>query len=139
MPNVITDLCLRDGSCMDTCPVDCIVPGKPEGLWPHYYIDPISCIDCGRLCDRMSPRCNLSHCRKCPRFIMLLPVHVYLGLLEIPGFDETYNGTDNNGIPIFLKHTLFAHEEYNYRFKAMQARKTLTFFSEGPGYKALKE
>lgn len=47
MTHVITALCKRDASCVDVCPVDCIVPGEPVQEWPHYYIDPETCIDCG--------------------------------------------------------------------------------------------
>lgn len=47
MPHVITSLCLRDSGCVEVCPVECIVPGKPVEEWPMYYIDPDTCIDCG--------------------------------------------------------------------------------------------
>jgi ferredoxin len=47
MTHIITSLCLRDGSCVDVCPVECIVPGKPVEQWPWFYIDPDTCIDCG--------------------------------------------------------------------------------------------
>jgi ferredoxin len=47
MTHIITSLCLRDAGCVDVCPVECIVPGKPESEWPWYYIDPETCIDCG--------------------------------------------------------------------------------------------
>jgi ferredoxin len=47
MTHIITSLCLRDSSCVDVCPVDCILPGKPQEQWPWYYIDPDTCIDCG--------------------------------------------------------------------------------------------
>lgn len=47
MTHIITSLCLRDGACVDVCPVECIVPGKPENEWPWYFIDPDTCIDCG--------------------------------------------------------------------------------------------
>ncbi|HRI56863.1 MAG TPA: ferredoxin family protein [Anaerolineae bacterium] len=47
MTHVITDLCLRDGACVEVCPVECIVAGQPEADWPWYYIDPDTCIDCG--------------------------------------------------------------------------------------------
>lgn len=47
MTHIITSLCLRDAGCVEVCPVECIVPGKPEGEWPWYYIDPDTCIDCG--------------------------------------------------------------------------------------------
>jgi ferredoxin len=47
MTHIITGLCLRDGACVEVCPVECIVPGKPEAEWPWYFIDPDTCIDCG--------------------------------------------------------------------------------------------
>lgn len=47
MTHIITSLCLRDGACVEVCPVDCIVPGFPVNEWPWYYIDPETCIDCG--------------------------------------------------------------------------------------------
>ena len=47
MTYIITSLCLRDGSCVEVCPVECIVPGKPKDEWPWFYIDPDTCIDCG--------------------------------------------------------------------------------------------
>ncbi len=47
MTHVIFDLCIRDGACVDVCPVECIIPGMPEDEWPWYYIDPETCIDCG--------------------------------------------------------------------------------------------
>ena len=47
MTHIITSLCLRDGACVEVCPVECIVAGKPEDEWPWYFIDPDTCIDCG--------------------------------------------------------------------------------------------
>ena len=47
MTHIITGLCLRDGACVEVCPVECIIPGQPEAEWPWYYIDPDTCIDCG--------------------------------------------------------------------------------------------
>jgi NAD-dependent dihydropyrimidine dehydrogenase PreA subunit len=48
MAYVITEPCIRDGSCAEVCPVECIVAG-PEGTeWDAaYWIDPDTCIDCG--------------------------------------------------------------------------------------------
>jgi NAD-dependent dihydropyrimidine dehydrogenase PreA subunit len=44
MPYVITEACIgvKDKSCVDVCPVDCIYEG-PEMLFIH----PDECIDCG--------------------------------------------------------------------------------------------
>lgn len=47
MTHVIFDTCIRDGACVEVCPVECIIPGMPEAEWPWYYIDPETCIDCG--------------------------------------------------------------------------------------------
>ena len=47
MTHIITGLCLRDGACVEVCPVECIIPGQPEAEWPWYFIDPDTCIDCG--------------------------------------------------------------------------------------------
>lgn len=47
MTHIITSLCLRDGACVEVCPVECIVGGQPEAQWPWFYIDPDTCIDCG--------------------------------------------------------------------------------------------
>ena len=45
MPYVITEPCIgvKDKSCVDVCPVDCI-HGNDED--PQLYIDPQVCIDC---------------------------------------------------------------------------------------------
>ena len=47
MTYIITSLCLRDGGCIDVCPVECIIPGDPVEEYPWMYIDPDTCIDCG--------------------------------------------------------------------------------------------
>jgi NAD-dependent dihydropyrimidine dehydrogenase PreA subunit len=45
MPYVITEPCIgvKDGTCVDVCPVDCIHTSDDA---PQYYIDPDVCIDC---------------------------------------------------------------------------------------------
>ena len=47
MTHIVTRLCLRDTACIEVCPVECMVLGKPEARWPWLYIDPETCIDCG--------------------------------------------------------------------------------------------
>jgi len=49
MAYVITELCIRDGSCAEVCPVECIVAGpEDDPNWAvSYFIDPDTCIDCG--------------------------------------------------------------------------------------------
>ena len=48
MTYIIAEPCIdvRDKSCVDICPVDCIHPTDGEGE-PMLYIDPDECIDCG--------------------------------------------------------------------------------------------
>ena len=45
MPFVITEPCngVKDASCVEVCPVDCISTTDAEQM---YYIDPATCIDC---------------------------------------------------------------------------------------------
>jgi NAD-dependent dihydropyrimidine dehydrogenase PreA subunit len=52
MTYVITQPCVgvKDGSCVDVCPVDCIHPAAGEADYEQYdqlYINPDECIDCG--------------------------------------------------------------------------------------------
>src|SRR5947199_1119033 len=58
MAYVIAEPCVgvKDASCVDACPVDCIHPKKSTSYEdgrpgfdeaPQLYIDPIECIDCG--------------------------------------------------------------------------------------------
>lgn len=50
MPHVITQSCCSDGSCVYSCPVNCIhpAPGEPGfALTEMLYIDPLACVDCG--------------------------------------------------------------------------------------------
>jgi NAD-dependent dihydropyrimidine dehydrogenase PreA subunit len=45
MPYIITEPCIgvKDASCVDVCPVDCIASSDEA---PQYYINPDQCIDC---------------------------------------------------------------------------------------------
>jgi ferredoxin len=52
MTFVITDACVgvKDGACVDICPVDCIHPRPDEPGFAEadqLYIDPVECIHCG--------------------------------------------------------------------------------------------
>jgi len=51
MAYVIAEPCIhiKDGACIDACPVDCIHPKRDEPTYavePMLYIDPVECIDC---------------------------------------------------------------------------------------------
>ena len=115
MTHIITSLCLRDGACVEVCPVECIIPGKPENEWPWYFIDPDTCIDCGACI----PEC---------------PYEAIFIEEEVPSAYTT--AADQETIPFatkqHLKHAagevldLTDDIQYNY-----------AFFGEGPGYDAL--
>jgi ferredoxin len=50
---------VKDASCVDVCPVDCIHPRKDESDFteePQLYINPDECIDCGAC----QPTCPVS-------------------------------------------------------------------------------
>lgn len=51
MPYIIAEPCvdLKDASCVDVCPVDCIYEGETM-----YYIQPDECIDCAA-CEPVCP------------------------------------------------------------------------------------
>jgi len=50
MAFVITQPCIgvKDASCVEVCPVDCI---KTDDSADQYFIDPDECIDCGACVD----------------------------------------------------------------------------------------
>ena len=53
MPFVITEPCIgvKDATCIEVCPVDCINTDDDE---EQYFIDPITCIDCS-YCESVCP------------------------------------------------------------------------------------
>jgi ferredoxin len=56
MTHVIGQTCIgvKDTSCVDVCPVDCIHPTKDETPFKEadmLFIDPDTCIDCGLCVD----------------------------------------------------------------------------------------
>lgn len=57
MPYVITEPCIgvKDASCVDVCPVNCIYEGEDQ-----YYINPDECIDCAA-CEAACPVTAIFH------------------------------------------------------------------------------
>jgi NAD-dependent dihydropyrimidine dehydrogenase PreA subunit len=53
MAFIIAEPCIdvKDASCVDVCPVDCIHTTEEDKM---YYIDPDECIDCGA-CEPVCP------------------------------------------------------------------------------------
>lgn len=134
MTHVITSLCLRDGGCVTVCPVECIVPGKPESEWPWFYIDPDTCIDCGACVpecpwEAIFPEDEVPSAFKAKEGQRLsMPVGT-------PGFTEVYDGVNHEGEPVHLEatKTLKAGEIVDLT-PAIEINKK--FFKEGPGYSA---
>ncbi len=133
MTYIITALCLRDSSCVDVCPVECIVPGKPAAEWPWYYIDPDTCIDCGACV----PEC---------------PYEAIFEEDEVPsdytakggeyiarvGLDGHYEGENDAGEPVVLDCTkvLEAGEVVDF---TEDIQPNYDYFEDGPGYDALDD
>ncbi|RMF77589.1 MAG: ferredoxin family protein [Chloroflexi bacterium] len=115
MTHIITSLCLRDGACVEVCPVECIVPGQPENEWPWYFIDPDTCIDCGA-CIPECPYEAIFIEEEVPDAYELAPGQEY-----IP-FDTKTKVTAEGGEVIDLTEDI----QPNY-----------DFFIDGPGYDAL--
>lgn len=137
MTHIITSLCLRNGACVDVCPVECIVGGKPEAEWPWFYIDPNTCIDCGACVP------------ECPYEAIFPEDDVpaayqakggeYLNAPRDPNFSgratERYEGVDRGNDPVVLTQTtvLKAGEGVNLR---EDNQPNYDFYTSGPGYAA---
>ncbi len=136
MTYIITSLCVRDSGCVDVCPVECIVPGKPRDQWPWFYIDPDTCIDCGACVP------------ECP-FEAIFPedevpdAYTASGgeVISLPagsGLTENYSGKNHHGTPVHLKFTrkLSAGDEVDL---TADIRPNYDFFaSGGPAYKPME-
>ena len=130
MPHVITSLCLRDSGCVEVCPVECIVPGKPVEEWPQFYIDPDTCIDCGACV----PEC---------------PYEAIFPEDEVPsaysakggefinkiGLAGHYEGSDHNGNVVVLD-TVKQLETGEVVDFTEDIQINADYFSSGPGYSA---
>ena len=115
MTYIITSLCLRDGACVDVCPVECIIPGQPENEWPWYYIDPDTCIDCGACV----PEC---------------PYEAIFIEEEVPA--EYDLAADQERIPHDTKETI-VHAAGEVVDLTDDIQPNYDFFIDGPGYDAL--
>lgn len=113
MTHIITGLCLRDGACVEVCPVECIVPGIPEAEWPWYFIDPDTCIDCAA-CVPECPYEAIFPEEEVPTSHDLKDGQVYVA----------FNGDRTTGPGSVIDLTNDIQPNYDY-------------FSEGPGYSAL--
>jgi ferredoxin len=134
MTHVITSLCLRDGGCMTVCPVECIVPGKPEDKYPWYYIDPDTCIDCGA-CVPECPWAAIFPEDEVPSAYKAKGGEKLSQPVGTAGFSEVFDGSNHEGEAVHLTatRTLKAGETVDLK-KDIAAN--AAFFKGGPGYKA---
>lgn len=137
MTHIITSLCLRDGGCVEVCPVECIIPGKPEAEWPWFYIDPDTCIDCGA-CIPECPYEAIFPEDEVPADYAAKGKNADGTPQRISTADgtEVYDGHNDKGEAVHLEHTrsLAAGEVVDLR-DGIQPN--YDYFKTGPGYKAI--
>jgi len=131
MTHIITSLCLRDAACVEVCPVECIIPGKPQEEWPWYYIDPDTCIDCGA-CVPECPYGAIFPIDDVP------PAYTAKGgeYISKVGLTGHYEGKNHNDMPVVLDcvRKLDAGEVIDLTADISFNGK---YFKDGPGYTAL--
>jgi ferredoxin len=130
MTHIITSLCLRDSGCVDVCPVECIVPGKPQDKFPWYYIDPDTCIDCGA-CVPECPYAAIFPEDEVPSSYSAKGGE-YINRIGLAGH---YEGENNKGESVVLDSVkkLEAGEKINL---TEDIKANYAYFKEGPGYGA---
>ncbi len=135
MTFIITSLCVRDGGCVTVCPVECIVPGKPQDQYPLFYIDPETCIDCGA-CVRECPVLAIYPEDEVPAAFKAKGGERISMPSGTPGFDEPYDLLDFNSKPIHLTNTreLIKGELVDL---TPDIKLNYDFFTDGPGYEAM--
>ncbi|HSM26448.1 MAG TPA: ferredoxin family protein [Anaerolineaceae bacterium] len=132
MTHVITSLCLRDGGCATVCPVECIVPGKPEDQYPWYYIDPDTCIDCGACVPECPFEAIFTEDEVPAPYVAKGGERISMPV-GTPGFSEVYDGTNHDGDAVHLEgtKTLEAGEEVDM---TPDTEANAKYFTDGPGY-----
>jgi len=136
MTHIITSLCLRDSSCVDVCPVECIIPGKPIEEWPWFYIDPDTCIDCGA-CIPECPYLAIFTEEEVPTAYTAKGGEVQSMPKGTAGFTQEWQGEDEHGTPVhvFATRALEAGQQVDL---TPDIRPNYDFFTKGMGYKALE-
>ena len=134
MTHIITSLCLRDGGCVTVCPVECIVPGKPQEEWPWYYIDPDTCIDCGA-CVPECPYSAIFPEDEVPSAYKAKGGEYQSMPPGTAGFDTAYDGSNHEGEAVHLEATrvLAAGEVVEL---TPDIPKNGEYYTSGPGYSA---
>jgi ferredoxin len=132
MTHIITSLCLRDGGCVDVCPVECIVPGNPQDKYPWYYIDPDTCIDCGA-CIPECPYEAIFTEDEVPDAYEATGGEYQAMPKGTAGFDAVFEGDNHHGQAVKLENVrvLEAGEELDL---TADTKPNYDFFTDGPGY-----
>jgi ferredoxin len=137
MTHIITSLCVREGSCVTVCPVECIVPGKPQKEWPWFYIDPDTCIDCGA-CIPECPFHAIFPEDEVPEAYLAMGGEVQSMPEGTPGYDQSFDGHDYEGNPIHIETTRKLEPDQEVDL-TKDIQPNYKYFSKGPGYTALLE
>lgn len=137
MTHIITSLCLRDSSCVDVCPVECIVPGKPVDKYPWYYIDPDTCIDCGA-CIPECPFEAIFTEEDVPTELTAKGGEVQSMPEGTSGFDQSYEGENQHGEPVKVKGTRVLEKGQVVDLRP-DISANYDYFKTGPGYGALEK
>jgi NAD-dependent dihydropyrimidine dehydrogenase PreA subunit len=146
MTYIITSLCLRDAGCVEVCPVECILPGKPQTKWPWFYIDPDTCIDCGA-CVPECPWEAIFPEDEVPTAYEARGGEFVSMPAGTPGFDTAWDGTDHHGEAVHLDHVreleagevldLTKDDPPNYHYFGVSHPSDTGDVEFGPGYDAL--
>lgn len=132
MTYIITSLCLRDGGCVEVCPVECIVPGMPDDKYPWYYIDPEVCIDCGA-CIPECPYEAIFTEDEVPEAFEAVGGEFQAMPAGTAGFETEWNGDNHYGNTVKMLSTkeLEAGEVLDF---SADIQPHYDFFEKGPGY-----
>ena len=131
MPRVITNLCLRDESCVEVCPVDCIYPGEPVEEYPTYFIDPDACIDCG-ICEKECPNSAIFEFSELPLDYEAEGGEVLTAPADTKDFPLSYDGENHYGDPVHIPATRIL-KPGEILDLTNSSEKNAAYFTEGPG------
>lgn len=138
MTHIVTRLCLRDTACVEVCPVECMVLGKPENEWPWLYIDPDTCIDCGA-CVPECPYEAIFPEEEVPFDFEVQDIHeggTWIAMKKEDQAGEQLAGVEIGGHTVnVLNAVKIAPGEVLDLTEDIEPN--YDFFSEGPGYDAL--
>ena len=135
MTYVIISLCIREGSCLNVCPIECIVPGNPQDQWPLFYIDPETCVDCGA-CVRECLTKAIFPLEEVPSTYLAKGTETLVAAVGTPVFDMPFEIKDCNNKPVHLKATRKPVKNEVIDFRP-DIKLNADFFSSGPGYSSL--